>query len=1193
MRMRNAFWVAFAVAVAAFAGDAVQAANMLDRPCKTWVDPVLRVEFPGQLADLQLTWRRLFKSGGNRYSLRYDSAESAKAKIGGRHLDLFIYAREGKPISDGTDERVAEELDGADEQLDAATVREHLAAPVKRLGVYAGGVLARSRLKYQWTSYVVKLIERPEAYSSITVVTAFRNRFVKLRYSEADSNGDIEPCSELPRSVLTILDAIDALFADAIAAAKVDVYAIANPTNALAALRRKWRGADARASMWDMPDYEERFFEIDKLQDWCGENTKERYGYFKDAVLAAVDMRLEPSIWFYNLACARAVLGEDRDSVFDALEQAVVAGYNNASHALADSDFASVTNDVRFLKLCGIMEAVHGNRNWPKSPLREDGNRYLLSDDNVFYGFKDYSYLCCLETTNCCPIVYVNHHKSHDAVPCNGLIAPEFPSEAVERRRNIGVANMHFLDARTGICHPTVVASDYAIKEDRLNRSMGIPALLGCSSRVASVEVLHCDMWNVLGVYAAASDYGVDGIDRFIGYWPCCIAHSGGADESDKFVRLYADIVRALSPLDRGGASVAALNIIRHAQKCVTNEASFMSGIAQRPVISFEDIDVEKAISDAKTVKFIPRVPFIEDVSCVSEATAATELLEEPHVASSVHNAAFVATWGEKTGVLDVKMDVPSESDLVWKVLQGDEGKVRIVPQEEGARHVRIEVDYHKVFDVALPNGTTVKSSRVDVGCFGVDRGRASVPAVVSVYFSPNETREYSADGKLVSIDYTKRQLDGWRPQQCAKGKWKDVFHYTPDGKMAGWTRLTPDENGSVATNEFTCEGLVVMTRDSLGRPNDVRLDMRMIWSQDFAGVALSGDEYLAHITRKGIEFDQDDRPPEETTLAWQYSYSDGSDFIGEPSPKPVKPFSYKPGMCSRADFSAGSGFRFPLVDQMMAGQARYAGFKYGSIDDGDTRDLVREDSPLALKDRGLTPPKMLRKMTFCPWKPSTNDLWTVDVRDCEDFVLSNLVELADGAYRLHSNKQGRWLSVKETYTLVNDTIEDCAYARLDKAFVRGEKQELEDSRMVVAGRAPLRKEDLPEGASVSMAFWEISEKVWLCIQAFHDTGFTSRDYGFYGSEESILSEIHFDELPSRAVGNTVLRAYEGDAEAMNNLAVLLYAEVANRGSYSEATVADILKRAAEKGCATARRNLEVLRYNRGEKDQQSHSIPK
>ncbi len=72
-----------------------------------------------------------------------------------------------------------------------------------------------------------------------------------------------------------------------------------------------------------------------------------------------------------------------------------------------------------------------------------------------------------------------------------------------------------------------------------------------------------------------------------------------------------------------------------------------------------------------------------------------------------------------------------------------------------------------------------------------------------------------------------------------------------------------------------------------------------------------------------------------------------------------------------------------------------------------------------------------------------------------------------------------------------------------------------------------------------------------------------------------------FEELPSRALGNTVLRAYAGDAEALNNLAVLHYSEVVNRLDYDETSVMMLLGVSAKLGCEQATRNLDVLRCNK------------
>ena len=81
------------------------------------------------------------------------------------------------------------------------------------------------------------------------------------------------------------------------------------------------------------------------------------------------------------------------------------------------------------------------------------------------------------------------------------------------------------------------------------------------------------------------------------------------------------------------------------------------------------------------------------------------------------------------------------EGAFTWKVLQGDEAKIRFnkLPDvsEEGVQleQMEIEVDYHPAFEVALPGGKKLKTSRVDIGCFRVVGGRASLPAVVSVLF--------------------------------------------------------------------------------------------------------------------------------------------------------------------------------------------------------------------------------------------------------------------------------------------------------------------------------------------------------------------------------------------------------------------------------------------------------------------------
>lgn len=998
-------------------------------------------------------------------------------------------------------------------------------------------------------------------------------------------------------------------------AAQADVYGIADPAERLAAIRAKWPNAADRVSQWAMPDLEERFFEIDELQDWCEEDPENRYAQFEEACRDAIAMKMEPAVWFYNLACALAVQGKPKEEVFDALEQAVAAGFNKPNGAMSDADFRSVTNDVRFAKLCEAMGQIKESWNMPRKELDERDAECALSEDNVYYVFKDSSYQCYLASTSDWPVVYLNHHVDHAVIPCEGMVVPKFPREAVEAGRSRGPANMYFINhgasdqRHWGRFCPTIVASDWTYGNDSLNGTVSIPAMFGMDRECANNEGRHCWDWNCLGIYSAASDYGADGIDRFMGWFPLCIAHAGGADEADKFVRLCRDMIAAMSPAARGVDAMLALNVIRHAQKCVKSEDDFMSGIAQRPVLKFSDIDAAKAVELVRRVNDLeflpPNIPAIKTYSVVSEGTRCTDLWEPQFSAGRLGGTPFcqahLARQAEKTASLRVEMAAPRSGALVWKSLQGEKGKVRIVPQNEDKSIVVVEVDWHNVFDVPLPDGTRIKSSRVDVGCFCVLGGKASLPAVVSFYFNPNETREYGADGKLASIDYTKRQLDGYCPSLCPKGDWRDELHWNAAGELTGWTRFCADGEGRVTTNEFTREGLIVDTRDALGRPKDVHRSFAATWKQNLDPQDLTNEVKVSDLGYYGSQFDKLKDPPEGLAIAWKYEYADDADQFGKLLRKEPVPFRYRPELCLRADFAAESGFRLPLIDQMELGYYVHVGYRHDSLEWFDRADeLMRDDARYALAAQGLKQPETLKKMEFCPWKPRTNDAWRVDTATQERKWQDKLMEMADGVYRMHAvgdDGGDIWPPVSETYWMVNWFLEMDAYEQLDAAYRRCGEEEVRKvlsvnvkseawAETMVVEDGYVRFAEVPKGKSRTLAMWRIGDGLYFGISAAQRVPKGPRQYFFRRVDREIGEPLEiycFRELPSPAIGNAVLGADAGDAEALNNLAVLLYAGVANPDEYCEAAVARLLRRAYALGCAQAGRNLGVLRYNRGE----------
>lgn len=1188
--------------IVGLASWAAVAAAVEPEPCERWDDIGTNLALPEEIAGMRMQTRAEY--GKDDASFCYGSREFVAGTDGQRVLTLYLYKRAGVELeADGVGDDARKEVASAVNAVRVRPDREFTSVEVLEKGLLGkiGGTDCLT------AEFAYKGGKSRRDMRGWALVCSFMGRFLKLRYSEcvADADGKARPSSwpEVVKAVGLLMDRAKRDRA-------VDVYAVADATNRLAAIRRKWVGSDNRVSMWKMPNYGEKFLEIDRLQDWCAEKPEERYPRFESAVREAIDLRIEPAVWYYNLACALAVQGK-KNEAFEALEQAVAAGYGTiggTKHAQQDSDLVLLTNDMRFAALCVAMDA--DGRTSVKEPRQfaeEAGGFVRLSEENVYFALQDAMYSVQLLTSNECPIVYVNHHENHPDIPCDGLINVIYPKEAHEERRDIAFADIYFLNfnrshrlSSPSYC-PTVVASGWTYGDDRLNGSTSIPAGYGVSSQNAGREWQLLPA-NVLGVYAAAADYWTDGVDRFMGWYPGCIAYAGGPEEADKFVELFRDIVRALPERFRANAALLALNLIRHGQKCVKTEVDFMSGKAQRPVLRFADIDAKKVVDAAAGMSpdaSLPISPFLDqEKTRVTSGLPVTDLWDWPYAADcschamSAYHAAFFARGGERTFCFDAACHPVKRGKLVWKVLQGDEKKVRILPKAEDMSEIRLEVDYHTTFDVTLADGTKQKTSRVDVGCFRVGtNGVASVPAIVSIYFSPNETREYGKDGKLVSIDYTKRQIEGFCPNLCLKGDWKDVFHWTDDGQLSGWTRTHADGADGVKTNEFTREGLVVDTRDALGRPKDVHRSMHSTWMQTLEPTNMTGEAVVVELGWLGHHYDYKEEEFSKTTLAWQYTYENDADRFGNPAPKEAKPFAYRPELCRRADFTDPStGFRLPFLAQVGLGYEIYSSYKHDIVGQFPN-DFRREDSALALKGEGLVPPKVLKRMKFCKWTPSTNDIWKVEPNLTQLLEAQALWALADGSCRFKGT------SVNDTSCALNIVSELYAYEALDQNYrrckaaeVKGLYADVSDEEwadyLIVEGEC-VRNDELPEGKTYTMAMWKITDGIYFGIRANRREGACRREYFFLPMDVETgkpMPMYYFLDLPSRAIGNTVLAAERGELDAINNLAILFYAGIGNPHKYNEEAVTVLLEGVAREGNATAAYNLGVMAENRGEK---------
>ena len=1180
------------------------------RRCKTYVDPVLHVQFPASIGDMRMAHRQTYADGDYDYSIRYNSEENKDLESGGRHLDVFVYTRDDEPMSDGMNDKVNAQLKEANDGIKQMGEQGRY-GKVKMLGMIIEGKLPKSGLKYMWFSNTMKFQDRGKSHMSITAMFAWRNRFIKLRYSELILGGKIEPCENLPDTFISILNAIDDLIVQATAASKVDVYAIADPKSALEALRKKWLGIEDRISPYDMPDYADKFFELDRVQDWCNEDIKKRANVFLNVAREGIRLKIEPPIWYYNYACALARMGRTEDAI-QALEQSVVAGYNELDHASADKDMDSLRNDVRFKKLmrmCG--EIKEGWRSARNNAVIEAGTM-CLDESNIYWGFNDASYQVYVDGASSNSLIYLDHNAERRFAPSGNMVAVEYSEELQDLGRACGAANFNFINAKTDEHIPTILGCSAVFGEDRTNYVHSVPARMWGGGDASQNESRHLYM-NVFGVYGIGSDYATDGVDRIFGWNPVSLV-CYDEDGVEELVRVCADAWRAMKPHVRARGGVRQLlGIIRRAQKCVKSERDFMSSAAQRPAFAVNDIDEEKALELAsKLDKPYPEIPSIVRASMGFKETPVTDLWDAPYdrpiACRSIHHAVYVARWAEKTGKLIVTVR-QGAGELVWRTLQGDPTKVRFVkkdPIKDGDDIydvMEIDCDYQEAFDVSLPNGKRMRSTRVDIGCFRFVDGVSSIPAIVSIFYMPAEKREYGDDGLLKAIDYTQQQIPGWMPSFCPKANFKDEFLWNKDKNCTGWTRV--DVEGR--QTEFTREGLVVMTRDSLGRPDDVRRSLNMEWLQKLDPFVTTGEEYSVQHSSLGIRYDRNKNEPRDTTLAWTYTYEDEHDMFGKPMPKDPVKFRYRPELCYRANLSNESGFRLPLITQMMLGEYTYSKYKYDCLGNGAPdwelpNDYLRSDSRYALKEYHLEPPARLKKMQFCPWTASSNDLWKIDMTSHEDWSSERLYELADGVYRSYippkdDEKEGSFASVSETYISRNLVAEADAYLKLNERYRRCKEQEIKkilDNRMsdkdwratLITERKPVF-EDLPDGVSLVLAMWQIAQDMYIGILADHNTGFKARKYFFTVVDANMrsLTFDYFEELPSLAIGNAVLGAHAGDAESLNNFAVLFYSGIANPKDYDEDAVITLLRRAARLGCSAATYNLGVLYYNRGEKD--------
>lgn len=350
---------------------------------------------------------------------------------------------------------------------------------------------------------------------------------------------------------------------------------------------------------------------------------------------------------------------------------------------------------------------------------------------------------------------------------------------------------------------------------------------------------------NQLYIYPAHKDYGAkdgeakdgapaDGVigDLFPANTPYVIVTHGSSGSDQPFLDAIAMILAAFRPDTK--ARLTAENLIvptvqmvfRRSQQNVLSRDDYFSAAAHPAAYERFNLNIARMVSLANSIAADAIPPQVR-IRMVEEelGTEGTDYFGEGLSEQLFDTPGAIARiWRSKAFTRAMTVTAEETTDpngrpltFSWRLLQGDPGRVRITPAEDG-RSARIEMDWHEPFAISKDN--PVRSARVDIGVFANNGVHDSAPAILSMDFPTHEARSYAPgpDGtpRIAAIDHADpdRARAYADPMLMARADWRDDYLYAPDGTPLGWTRTR-----GTLTEDFTAQGARIVTRAPDGSP--------------------------------------------------------------------------------------------------------------------------------------------------------------------------------------------------------------------------------------------------------------------------------------------------------------------------------------------------------------------------------------
>jgi hypothetical protein len=581
----------------------------------------------------------------------------------------------------------------------------------------------------------------------------------------------------------------------------------------------------------------------------------------------AIKLISDDPISHYNLACAEARLGRQQQAI-DSLNRAMEYGFRGAEHMAADEDLKDLRDHESWSELLELAgRPPLPGKNVEVRPGVIQDNVGLVAEENTVYdpktgllrSFLRYESPEAIARQKELPIVsyggkvaerlrqwqqegsaagltnvlYENHDKDHSNL---------------EYKRYPQLSRIEYIDAATaeglttGLQHQ-LLFNGAVIGNSSTAMTSGVfwrsqPRLAYCDKLLIS-RITRQHFSNHLYFYPEHRDYDPGHNGRDGGYGdvypantPYVLISQGSSGSDREFMDAIAATLAAMRPevqekLMASGVLMSVVQMIfRRCNSPVVTDEDYLSGKAHPVVFSGDQLQPLKMVEMAHelTVDRLPPVALVavtdEDQPVVGRDYFAAAAREELFTTGAA--VARVARSVQKTRRMTLSAQQGRDLNgkaltYHWKVLQGDPELIRIEPQNEEQSVVRVSIDHHQRFDVS--SAEKMQSNRVDIGLFVHNGDYYSAPAFLSIYYPDNEARVYDDDGRIQSVTYSDPGNGGnyVDPMVVTPFAWRDEYRYQGD-TMIGWTR----HRGKSAQN-FTADGSLVLTTDSLGRPMTAR----------------------------------------------------------------------------------------------------------------------------------------------------------------------------------------------------------------------------------------------------------------------------------------------------------------------------------------------------------------------------------